>query len=539
MHQNSVVALRDSDDVRLVAVQLWQAHEQFALSHTVPSSVRSVVAGSWERCAAAGTNSDGSRLPPVRLVPSELEEYRSRHPLAALLPMIRELLGEAACDGQHIFAVADSAGTLLWVQGQTAMLDRAEKMNFVEGAVWSEAQAGTNAPGTALALGRPVQIFTAEHYNAAVHPWSCSAAPIRDPDTGRVLGAVDITGGNSVASPHALALVRATARATESELARRLADADEAARREYLRRLPTAQAAALISPGGRVLDATEMEPEALATSDKRSGAPFAGHRAVFEPIGMDGYTLVRFVDARQPRSQRPQTPARLTALGRDSAVLSVDGRTIRLSPRHSEIITVLSLTTGGMSGEKLAVDLSEEELHPSTVRAEMSRLRGVLGADLLGSRPYELRRPVRSDFVTVRDLLADGRVHDAMTAYAGPLLPSSEAPAVVEYRRALEQQLRGAVLASADATLLRRWVNAEWGSDDAVAWLTLAHLLPGGSSQRAAAAARARALNGETAAPPAARIPARPQWHPQGAPATSNPLSQPRNVAALLQRPRS
>jgi hypothetical protein len=61
----------------------------------------------------------------------------------------------------------------------------------------------------------------------------------------------------------------------------------------------------------------------------------------------------------------------------------------------------------------------------------------------------------------------------------------------------LEQQLRAEVLASGDAMLLRRWVKAAWGADDAAAWQALARQLPGGSPQRAAAAARARALGGD------------------------------------------
>jgi hypothetical protein len=124
----------------------------------------------------------------------------------------------------------------------------------------------------------------------------------------------------------------------------------------------------------------------------------------------------------------------------------------------------------------------------------MSRLRALLGPDVLGSRPYELRVPVRADFLDLRDLLAAGRVEQALTAYAGPLLPWSDAPVIVEFREVLEQQLRGAVLASSDAGLLRRWVDAPWGSTDARAWRSLADSLPGGSPQRAAAAGRARAL---------------------------------------------
>jgi hypothetical protein len=72
---------------------------------------------------------------------------------------------------------------------------------------------------------------------------------------------------------------------------------------------------------------------------------------------------------------------------------------------------------------------------------------------------------------------------------------------VVEQRRCLEQQLRGAVLGSGDAGLLRRWVAAEWGTDDIPAWSALARTLPDGSPQRAAAAARARGLDFAQALP--------------------------------------
>lgn len=85
-------------------------------------------------------------------------------------------------------AVSDDAGRLLWVEGSPGLRSRAESMNFVEGANWSEAHAGTNAPGTALATDHAVQIFGHEHWNRIVQPWSCTAAPIHDPSTGRVLG---------------------------------------------------------------------------------------------------------------------------------------------------------------------------------------------------------------------------------------------------------------------------------------------------------------------------------------------------------------
>ncbi|TQJ86048.1 GAF domain-containing protein [Streptomyces sp. SLBN-31] len=411
------------------------AHERFIASPGTAPGARGLVAESWRRCAQCAVRPDGSRLPPLLRTTQELRTYRTAHPLAAALPMLREVLGTGAADDGHVFAVGDADGTLLWVEGDTNAVGRAERMHFAEGAGWSERQAGTNAPGTALELGRAVQIVTGEHYSAAVHGWSCAAAPVRDPRTGRVVGVVDLSGGPTIATPPALAAVRAAALAAEAELAR------------------------LRTPQG--------------------------------------------------------DPMRLYALGRDSVLLEGAGRTHRLSPRHSEIVLALALAGHGATGERLAVDLSEREVPASTLRAELTRLRAVLGPELLGSRPYALLRPVRTDFGDVAELLAEGRVAEALAHYAGPLLPRSDAPVIVEQRRCLEQQLRGAVLASRDAGLLRRWVDAGWGGDDAPAWSALAHTLPGGSPQRAAAAARARALGLENGVIP------RPGRH-----------------AAVLQRPR-
>ena len=499
MHPDRELALRAGEDARAAALRLGRAHEKFVSLHSMPSFVRSVVAGSWQRCVAAGASQDGRRLPPIRMDADELDDYRSRHPLAAALPVFRELLGERASDDEHIFAVTDAAGILLWVQGHTGTLARAGRMNFVEGAEWSETAAGTNAPGTALAVGRPVQIFAGEHYNTVVHPWSCSAVPIRDPDSGRVLGIVDITGSANIASPYALALVRATARAAEAELAIRVAAADEQARSGYANRhVPERSAVALVSPGGRLLAATPAGRDCFAAEAADAGAlstATEGRLLVAEAVGPAGHLMVHFSGMARPRAA--VTGVRLTALGRDCALVEVDGRTLRLRPRHSEIVVILALAAGGLSGPRLAVELSEAEVHPVTLRAEMSRLRTLLGDGLLGSQPYALRRPVTSDFATVLDLLAEGRVGQAVAAYPGPLLPDSEAPAIVDYRATLEQQLRAEVLASDDAKLLRRWVNTAWGADDAAAWQALAGQLPGGSPQRAAAAVRARVL-GET-----------------------------------------
>lgn len=198
---------------RLVAA----AHDEFLRTDGARGLVRPLVAQSWRRSLDSGLDPERSSA-PVDMVDGELEAWRSSHPLAEAMPVIRRLLVDDAVDTGLLVAVSDAAGRLLWVEGPGVLRSRAEQIHFVAGALWSEARAGTNAPGTALALDQPVQIFAAEHLVRSVTPWSCSAAPIHDPDTGAVLGALDLTGGSDVAGPRTLAIVRATVAAVESEL---------------------------------------------------------------------------------------------------------------------------------------------------------------------------------------------------------------------------------------------------------------------------------------------------------------------------------
>ncbi|MGH3371414.1 MAG: GAF domain-containing protein, partial [Nocardioidaceae bacterium] len=83
----------------------------------------------------------------------------------------------------------------------------------------------------------------------------------------------------------------------------------------------------------------------------------------------------------------------LESLGRRESLLTVDdGRgnlsQLRLTPRHSEILLLLASAPRGLSGDELAVLLYEEDNPASTLRAELYRLRQLLGEELFASRPY-------------------------------------------------------------------------------------------------------------------------------------------------------
>ena len=77
-----------------------------------------------------------------------------------------------------------------------------------------------------------------------------------------------------------------------------------------------------------------------------------------------------------------------------------------LTGRHADILVLLSRHPEGLSADHLAMLLDDKHLDVVTIRAEMSRLRKVVGADLLSSRPYRLTAPISSDLADVFDALS-------------------------------------------------------------------------------------------------------------------------------------
>lgn len=195
----------------------WLASCESGPAGTPLPGARDLVSSSWWRARSTGLDPDRV-LPPVLLAGSDLRDRRDAHPLAAVLPTARRLLLEEPLGVPVLMAVSDVDGTLLWVEGDPGLRGAAERMAFTAGAGWSEDVAGLNAPGTALALGRPVRVRAGEHYATAVAGWSCSAAPVRDPATGAVLGVLDLTGGDDLGRERALELVTAAVGAVEAEL---------------------------------------------------------------------------------------------------------------------------------------------------------------------------------------------------------------------------------------------------------------------------------------------------------------------------------
>ena len=195
------------------------AWERFLDGGGGPSdALRGLIDGSGQRCQELNVDPDKRRAPPP-VAEATLASMKLRHSelLEASAPVMacaRDFLAETGT----VMALADTSSTILTMEGDNPTLGSAESIHLLPGVSWSERICGTNAIGTALAVGQPVQIHSAEHFCAGIKRWTCSATVIRHPHDGEILGVVDVSGLSETYSRQSLALVVTTASRIESRL---------------------------------------------------------------------------------------------------------------------------------------------------------------------------------------------------------------------------------------------------------------------------------------------------------------------------------
>lgn len=339
------------------------------------------------------------------LTTEELYRRRETSGLQPLLPLLREHLIPACEATGQLMVVTDVEGRVLWREGLVGVLRHADHLGFVGGSAWTEGNVGTNAIGTCLVTEAPVHIHAAEHYADSHTPWTCAAAPLRDPSTGRVLGVVDLSGPAHTVHAGTLSMVTLAARLAELEI--------RSATQERLQVLRSIAAPLLARRSGRALVVTHDGITAAATGfvpPARVALPtgFGGGEAWVAGFGLvtaepvpGGWLLCAESDAADEAIS--------------SICLDLSSRVPRatlagpsgtwdhsLTPRHGEILLSLMLHREGRSASELADDLFGDPTRTVTVRAEMSRLRKVLGT-VLSHRPYRIAHDVGAHLVEPLD----------------------------------------------------------------------------------------------------------------------------------------
>ncbi|SDY39086.1 AAA-type ATPase lid domain-containing protein [Herbiconiux ginsengi] len=111
--------------------------------------------------------------------------------------------------------LTDADGLVLnRLSGDHELLHALDRVHLAPGFSYSEREAGTNGLGLALADRVPSLVRANDHYSLSLCGYTCAAAPIFDPVTGRLEGAVNFTTWSDARSELLLALAQTAATST-------------------------------------------------------------------------------------------------------------------------------------------------------------------------------------------------------------------------------------------------------------------------------------------------------------------------------------
>jgi len=193
-------------------------HQLNTRGEVSPKLLGPTLARSWQRSTEAGL-APGGRTPgaPHASAVQLARALEHQHELVAHARPVMEFLYEQTRDTDSMVILADAHGMLLHSLGDVDFIGRAERVALRAGATWHERWRGTNAIGTALAECQPLVVHAGEHFLERNAFLTCAAAPIHDP-SGRLLGALDLSGDHRGFHRHTLGLVRSAVRMIEHRL---------------------------------------------------------------------------------------------------------------------------------------------------------------------------------------------------------------------------------------------------------------------------------------------------------------------------------
>jgi hypothetical protein len=392
-------AIAPGTDLSQHARVLTRVHDAVLAGGSPPVRPRGVVARSWSRVLELGL--DASRTNAREPLPfAAVERRRRQSPLSVVVDELRQVLVSVADASSFLMVVTDADGIILWREGSPRVRLRADSLGFMEGARWTEATVGTNAIGTALAEAAPVQLFSAEHYEQAQHPWYCTAAPIHHPVSGELLGVVDVSGPALTLHPVIGALVETAVKLAESRLWRH-----HEQRLERLRQSARAVLATVHGPLLLVDDHGWVAHQSGIAARDRVEVPRADRLIAVPGLGLCAPERLGEGWLVRPRDAQQDIVADLDLTGTPVLRLHPESWVTPLTRRHADVLVLLQRAgRQGMTAARLSTALFGDEEHCVTVRAEISRLRKVIGG-LVTTNPYRL-----ADGVRLSVLLPDGPI---------------------------------------------------------------------------------------------------------------------------------
>lgn len=207
--------------------------------------------------------------------------------------------------------LTDANGVVLnRVCDEQTLLRQLDHVHLAPGFSYSEREAGTNGVGLALADRAPTLVRAEEHYVLSLCVYTCAAAPVLDPLTGRLEGSVNLTTWSRASSDLLVALAQSAAANTAAlMLARSLGRHARPAGHDAVFRVDNPR----LEPGcGTVegLSAAWTGPRSRAAEELAAGRvvaafgePGSGRSTLVAQAARSASARTRIVAARPPAPQ--------------------------------------------------------------------------------------------------------------------------------------------------------------------------------------------------------------------------------------------
>jgi transcriptional regulator of acetoin/glycerol metabolism len=165
---------------------------------------------SWQRSEDYGVSLDG--IQPVFTGTVDDQSLFFQCGKEVLAELHRTLASEPVS-----LMLTDADGLVLnRMSGDASLLRALDSVHLAPGFSYAEREAGTNGLGLALADRSPTLVQAEQHYALSLCTYTCAAAPVLDPLTGRLEGAVNLTTWSRSSSELLLALAQSAAGSTAS-----------------------------------------------------------------------------------------------------------------------------------------------------------------------------------------------------------------------------------------------------------------------------------------------------------------------------------
>ena len=183
----------------------------------IPPGVRPMIASSWMRSRDFHVNMTKPLRAPILSRPELHSLQAANQTLIDIAKPIMKKMHSLVGETKNLISLHNPDGYMLYSCGDEYYAEMETESSFSLGVCWQERYIGTNGITLAVLEDSPVQVYGAEHYCAAQHDGTCSAAPIHDRD-GKIIGVLNMAGKDWSGTLHTLGLVALASFSIENQL---------------------------------------------------------------------------------------------------------------------------------------------------------------------------------------------------------------------------------------------------------------------------------------------------------------------------------